>query len=384
MTPPEMVVPLVDLRAAFLPIRDEVLREFDAILKDMNLLLGPNVQAFEREFASYCGVSHGIAVSSGTDALFAALAACGIGPGDEVVAPSHTFFATIEAIVHTGAMPVLVDVEPETLTLDPDLVRAAITDATRAILPVHLYGSPADMQALTGIAEEHDLRVIEDAAQAHGALTGGRRCGGIGDAGCFSFYFTKNLGALGEGGFVTTSDDALAERVRLLRHHGHVSKYEHAIVGHNLRMDELQAAVLRIKLRGLDAGLARRRTIADRYTELLADTPVRPVPVPAECAPGRHLYPVRVQDRDALMAHLSEAGVGTGIHYAVPAHLQPAMALHPHRCGPMPVTEAVCGELLSLPLYPELRDEQVEYVAKQVLRFFERGAGAVGAGASRA
>ena len=217
-----MVVPLVDLRAGAVAVREEVLREFGHVLDDMQLLLGPSVRAFEREFAAFCEVEHGVAVSSGTDALLAALLACGVGPGDEVIAPSLTFFATIEAIVHAGAIPVLVDVEPETLTIDPREVRAAITRATRAVMPVHLYGHPADMDSIVAVAREYGLLVIEDAAQAHGARYAGRRCGAIGDAGCFSFYFTKNLGAFGEGGFVTTGDAAVAERLRRLRHHGHV------------------------------------------------------------------------------------------------------------------------------------------------------------------
>lgn len=370
MNPVGMRVPLVDLRASFAPIRDEVVRELDAIVADMRLLLGPRVATFEREFASYCGAAQGVAVSSGTDALFAALHACEIGAGDEVVAPSHTFFATIEAIVHTGATPVLVDVEPVSLTIDVDAVRDAITPRTRAIVPVHLYGHPADMDPLLVIAHENGLRVIEDAAQAHGARYRGRPCGGLGDAGCFSFYFTKNLGALGEGGFVSTSDEALAERVRLLRHHGQVSKFEHALVGYNLRMDEIQAAVLRIKLRGLDDAVARRRAVAARYDALFAGSPVQPVPPPPDTEPARHLYVVRTPERDALMAHLAETGVGTGIHYRIPAHLQPALRSHPHRCGDMTVTEAACRELLSLPIYPELFDEQVEYVASRVLEFY--------------
>ncbi len=254
-----MKVPLVDLRASFLPIREEVLRQFDAILSRMDLFLGPNVQSFEREFAAYCEVDHGIGVSSGTDALFAALTACGIGSGDEVIVPAHTFIATIEAVVHTGATPVMVDVEPETLTIDVGEIRSAITPSTRAIVPVHLYGHPADMDPILGIARDHGLRVIEDAAQAHGARYKGRRCGSMGDAGCFSFYFTKNLGAIGEAGFVTVRDEDLAQTVRLLRDHGHSSKHEHQILGYNLRIDELQAAVLRIKLRGLEACNERRQ-----------------------------------------------------------------------------------------------------------------------------
>jgi dTDP-4-amino-4,6-dideoxygalactose transaminase len=372
---PKRVIPLVDLRASFLPIRDDVLREFGAVLDRMQLLLGENVQAFEREFAAYCDVEHGVGVSSGTDALAAALVACGIGPGDEVIAPSHTFFATIEAIVHAGATPVMVDVEPERLTIDVGAVRSALTPLTKAIVPVHLYGHPADMDPIVDIARERRLRVIEDAAQAHGARYKGRRCGSIGDVGCFSFYFTKNLGAFGEGGFVTTRDAGVAEHVQLLRHHGHVSKAEHAVVGHNLRLDELQAAVLRIKLRGLDAANARRREVAARYRAVFEGTPVRQLNARADCEPVYHLYPIRVGDRDALRDWLAEQGIETGIHYPIPAHMQPALRNRPHRIhGRLRVTEEACRELVSIPMYAELTAEQTECVARSVLQFIERQA----------
>jgi dTDP-4-amino-4,6-dideoxygalactose transaminase len=372
-------IPLVDLRAAFAPIREEVLAAIGEILDSGRLLLGPNVEAFEREFAAYCGAPLAIGLSSGTDAVYAALRATGVGPGDEVIAPAHTFFATIEAIVHTGAMPVLVDVEPERLTIDPERVRAALTARTRAIVPVHLYGHPADMEPLLTLAGERGLRVIEDAAQAHGASYRGRRCGSLGDVGCFSFYFTKNLGAAGEAGCATTGDPGLAEQLRRLRHHGHVSKFEHALVGHNFRLDELQAAVLRIRLRRLDRALARRRAIAGHYGARFLGSPVVTLPTADGCEAGHHLYPVRVRDRDGLAAHLQDRGIQTGIHYPVPAHRQPALRDHPHRVEALPVTEAACRELLSLPIYPELEDEQVERIAACVLDFV----GAEPASASR-
>jgi dTDP-4-amino-4,6-dideoxygalactose transaminase len=365
----DVVVPLVDLRAAFLPIREEIFREFARVLDGMELLLGPQVRAFEAEFAEYLGVVHGVGVSSGTDALQVALRACGVGPGDEVIVPSHTFFATVEAVLHAGATPVFVDVEPETLTLDVRAIPAALSSATRAIVPVHLYGHPADMDPILEIARGRDLRVVEDAAQAHGARYRGRRCGSLGDAGCFSFYVTKNLGALGEGGFVATNDAGIAERVRLLRHHGHVSKFEHALAGHNFRLDELQAVVLRARLRRLDAANARRRELAARYRALLADGAARALAVRPGCESVHHVLPVRVPERDALRDHLAKRGVETGIHYARPAHLQPALVGRPHRRLPLPVTEAACGEILSLPLYPELRDEQCAYVAACVNEF---------------
>lgn len=364
-----MNVPLVDLRAAFAPVKEQVFREFEAILDGMQLFQGPNTVAFEEEFAAYCGAAHGLGVSNGTDALFAALLACGVGPGDEVIAPAHTFFATIEAIAHTGAIPVLADVERDTLTLDPAAARALVTDRTRAIVPVHLYGQAADMDPLLELARERGLRVVEDAAQAHGAKYKGRPVGSLGDAASFSFYFTKNLGGVGEGGFVTTSDAAIAEQVRLLRHHGHVSKYEHAIVGYNLRLDELQAAVLRAKLPGLDAGNAQRRAHAAHYDRLFAGSAVQ-VPV---CRPGNehvyHVYALRAPRRDELAEHLARHGVGTGIHYKNPGHLQPALRGVPHRAGDMKVTIEACRELISLPMYPQLTEEQIEYVAGQVLEF---------------
>jgi dTDP-4-amino-4,6-dideoxygalactose transaminase len=368
------LVPLVDLRASFLSIREELLREFEAVLDGMELLLGPRQRAFEEEFAAYCGVAHGVAVSSGSDALLAALVACGVGPGDEVICPSLTFFASVEAILHAGAVPVLVDVSPGTLTLDPEEARAALSSATRAILPVHLYGHPAQMEPILELAREHGLRVVEDAAQAHGARTDGRRCGSLGDAGCFSFYYTKNLGAFGEAGFVTARDARVAERVRLLRHHGHLSKFEHGIAGHNLRMDELQAAVLRIKLRGLDAANERRRRLAAHYAEELAGLPLLPPALREGCEPVFHLYTVRARERDALREHLTRAGIGTGIHYPVPCHAQPALRERPHRCGPLKVTEQACAELLSLPMYPELSEEQLARVVA-ALRGFYAGAG---------
>jgi dTDP-4-amino-4,6-dideoxygalactose transaminase len=372
---PPPLVPLVDLRASFLPIREELLRELESVLDGMELLLGPRQRAFEEEFAAYCGAAHGVAVSSGSDALLAALAACGIGPGDEVICPSLTFFASVEAILHVGAVPVLVDVSPDTLTLDPEEARAALSPATRAILPVHLYGHPAQMDPLLALARERGLRVIEDAAQAHGARTGGRRCGSLGDAGCFSFYFSKNLSAFGEGGFVTAHDAQVAERVRLLRHHGQRSKFEHATAGYNLRMDEIQAAVLRIKLRGLDAANARRRQLAACYRERLAGLPLRQPEVGEGCEPVFHLYTVRTRERDALREHLTRAGIATGIHYPVPCHAQPALRERPHRCAAMKVTEQACAELLSLPMYPELSEEQLERVVAALRGFYGGGGG---------
>jgi len=363
-------VPLVDLRAALEPIREEFLRELEDVLDGMQLMLGPRQRAFEEEFAAYCEAQHGVAVSSGSSALVAALEACGVGPGHEVICPSLTFFATLEAVLRVGAVPVLADVVDDTLTLDPEQVEAALSPATRAILPVHLHGHPAEMEPLLALAAERGLRVIEDAAQAHGARIAGKRCGSFGDAACFSFYFTKNLGALGEAGLVASNDAEVAERVRLLRHHGHTSKFEHSLAGHNLRMDEIQAVVLRLKLRGLDAANARRREVAARYRELLDGLPLRQPQLRSGCESVFHLYAVRCVERDALRAHLSAQGIGTGIHYPIPGHAQPALRDRPHRSGPMKVTEEACAQLLSLPMYPELREEQIQQVAQAVRSFY--------------
>ena len=371
-SPDILSVPLVDLRAGYLPIREKLLSAFDGILSDMRLFLGPQNQAFEQEFASYCQVEHGISVASGTAALHAALKACRIGLGDEVIAPSHTFFATIESIVNVGATPVMVDVEPGSLTIDTNEVRAAVTPRTKAILPVHVYGQSADMDPILDLAHDRDLYVIEDASQAHGATYKGRKCGSMGDLGCFSFYFTKNLGAFGEGGFVATSSGELAERVRMLRHHGHASKFEHAAVGDNLRMDELQAAVLRLKLPRLDEFNGARCRVAEQYSARFKGRGIELLSIRPDGDSVHHLYPVRLNDRDGLCDHLTLRGIGTGIHYKIPAHQQSAMKHVRHRCHPMPVTESVCPRLLSLPMFPELTQEQIDYVSEQVLTYVDR------------
>lgn len=366
-----MKVPLVDLRASLAPIRAELLRGIEEILDGMGLFLGEHVQRLEQEFTAFCEAEHGVAVSNGTDAIFVALEALGVGPGDEVIAPAHTFFATIAAIAHTGATPVLVDIESETMTIDPARVAAAVGPKTRALVPVHLNGHPADMDPLLALAREHGLVVVEDCAQAHGARYKGRRCGSMGDAGAFSFYFTKNLGAFGECGFVTLRDARTAQVVRELRHHGHTSKFEHGRIGYNLRPDEIQALVLRLKLRHLEENNRRRAAVARRYAERLGQRVRLPGQRPG-CEPVHHLFPIRVPQRDELRAYLEEQGIGTGIHYKIPAHLQPALREHPHRLTPMPVTEETCAQLLSLPMYPELTEEQIEHVAGHVRAFLDR------------
>jgi dTDP-4-amino-4,6-dideoxygalactose transaminase len=364
-----MNIPLVDLKAQYRPIQEQVLQGIQQSLEGMWLFLGENVQAFESEFAGFCRVKHGIGVSDGTSALHIILRAMGIGPGDEVITVAHTFIATAEAIILAGARPVFVDIDAGTYLMDVARIEAAITPQTKAIIPVHLYGQTVDMDPLLEIAARHGLKVIEDACQAHGAEYKGRRAGGLGDAAAFSFYFSKNLGAYGEGGFITTNDDEIARRVRMIRDHGSSSKYEHELIGINGRLDELQAVVLRVKLGHLDEWNERRRTHADRYRESLKRAPVE---LPVVCPDNRHvfhLYVIRTPHRDSLSGWLKDHGIGTGIHYRVPVHLQKSMGYLGYRQGSLPVTERVVGEILSLPMYAELDQEMIEFVAQRVNQF---------------
>jgi dTDP-4-amino-4,6-dideoxygalactose transaminase len=361
-------IPLVDLKAQFEPLKGEIQAAWDEALSSMRLFLGPNVQAFEKDFAAYCGVTDAIGVSDGTTALHLALRACGIGQGDEVITVSHTFIATSEAILLAGASPVFVDIDPVTYTMDATQIESAITPRTRAILPVHLYGQCADMDAILEIANRHGLVVIEDACQAHGASYKGRKAGSMGTLAAFSFYFSKNLGAYGEGGMVTTNDPALAHRVRMTRDHGSEKRYYHEILGWNGRLDELQGAVLRVKLPHLDAWNENRRQIAAFYNQALARENLF---TPLE-APGNrhvyHLYVIRTDDRERLRARLNEQNIGTGIHYPVPIHMQKAFAEFKFAQGSLPVTERVVEQILSLPIYPELTQAQAERVVEEVLR----------------
>lgn len=367
-----MKIPLVDLKAGYLPLKNEILSAVSNVLDGMNLHLGPNVQALEDEFATYCGAKYAVAVGSGTDAIFIALQAAGIGNSDEVITTPHTFFATLEGIVHAGATPVFADINADIYNIDPFQIERKITPKTKAIIPVHMYGQAAGMEAITEIAKRHDLKIIEDACQAHGAEYNGKRCGTLGDAGCFSFYYTKNLGAYGEGGIITTDSGEIAERARQIRNHGHKSKYEHVFIGHNSRLDEIQAAVLRIRLNHLEEYNETRRAIAKRYYEQLSGLPLI---LPAE-ANGRrhvyHLYVVRSKERDALQQFLTDAGIGTGIHYKNPVHLQEACKRFGFKKGDFPITECVCDEILSLPIYPELTDEQIGYITANVKEFYKR------------
>jgi len=357
--PPE--IKLVDLQRQYLTIRDEVLEAIDAALCGMELNLGPNVRAFEREFAAYCQVAEGIGVGSGTDALYLAIRACEIGPGDEVITVANTFIATVEAIVMAGARPVFVDVDPLTQMMDPALVEAAITPRTRAILPVHLFGQPADMEALRALARAHRLWLIEDASQAQGARWQGQPVGALGDIAAFSLYFSKNLGGYGESGIVTTDNPELAERVRMLRNHGAQVRYYHDLIGMNSRLDEVQAAVLRIKLRRLEEWNAARRRHARAYTERLRGV----VETPIE-APGAHhiyyVYVIQTDERETLRGALAAAGIATGIHYPLPLHRQRACADFALPAGALPVSERLAGRILSLPMFPELREDEIDRV----------------------
>ena len=370
-----MGIPLVDLKAQYRPLKADILSRISMILDGMQLFLGPNVQAFEREFADFHETPHAIGVSDGTAALRLALMACGVGAGDEVIVPSHTFIATAEAVVLVGARPVFVDVDPLTYTIAVDQIAPKITAATRAIIPVHLYGQPADMDPLTELASRHGLWVIEDACQAHGARYKGQRVGGLGHAAAFSFYFSKNLGAYGEGGMVTTTSDDLADRVRMLRDHGSAKRYCHELVGANSRLDEIQAAVLRAKLPYLDEWNEQRRSHAAHYDTLLANLPEVQTPRVTEYAEHVfHLYVVRTPRRDALRQYLWERyQIGTGIHYPIPCHRQPAFQMD----GDLPVTDQVAGEILSLPMYPELTAGQRCAVVGAMQQFLDTQAGAV-------
>jgi len=367
-------VPLVDLHAQYEPLKQEILTRFEGILEGMRLFLGPNVEAFEEEFARYQEVEHAIGVSDGTSALQLALMACGVGPGDEVVTVSHTFIATAEAIALTGAKPVFVDIAPDTYTLDVGQIEGHLTSRTRAIIPVHLYGQPADMDPIMAIARQHRLWVIEDACQSHGARYKGRRTGGLGHIAAYSFYFSKNLGAYGEAGMVTTNDDGLASKVRALRDHGSSARYHHDLVGMNARLDELQAAVLRAKLPHLDEWNAQRRANAADYARLLSDGDGMGV-VPSAAAYAEHvfhLYVVRVPHRDQLREHLRDRGIGTGIHYPIPCHLQRAFRHLGYEEGDLPITEEAVGQVISLPMYPELTAAQRLQVVDAMREFYEK------------
>jgi dTDP-4-amino-4,6-dideoxygalactose transaminase len=367
------MIPFVDLQAQYRAIKREVDEAISRVVESAAFILGREVEAFEAAFAEYLGARFCVGVSSGTAAIQLAVTACRIGAGDEVIVPANTFFATAEAVSTAGATPVFVDADPISYTIDVNKIEAAITSRTRAIMPVHLYGQPADLDPIFEIAARHNLSVIEDAAQAHGSLYKGRRTGALGRANCFSFYPGKNLGAYGEGGAVVTDDAEVARRVRLLRDHGSEQKYRHDIIGYNFRLEGIQGAVLNVKLKHLDRWNELRRAHAARYRELLSGMDeAGALKLPRELPYARHiyhLYVVQCEARDALQKHLAAAGVQTGIHYPVPVHLQPAYASLRHSAGAFPEAERQAARVLSLPMFPELTGAQIEHVAEALRSF---------------
>lgn len=360
------MIPFGDLKLQYQALKVELDESIRSVLESGWFVLGKNVVAFENEFAAYCGAALAIGVGNGTDALQLALMACDIGPGDEVITVPNSATFTALAISAVGARPVFVDIDPDTYNMDPHKLEAALGPHTKAILPVHLYGQPADMDPILDLARKHNLFVIEDAAQAHGALYRGQRAGTLGDIGCFSFYPSKNLGAFGDGGLVTTNRPEIADRVRMLRHGGQKSRYDHQLLGINSRLDEMQAAILRVKLPYLDKWNDRRRHIAALYTALLGDSEVEPPMAMPHAKHIYHLYVIRCKERNALQQYLAEHGVGTAIHYPTPIHLQGAYRFLNLGRGAFPTAERYAEQVLSLPIYPELTDTKVREIANHI------------------
>lgn len=362
------MIQLVDLKAQYDTISDDINKAIQSIIDNSAFVGGKAVQEFESDFAAYCDVKACVGVGNGTDALYLTLRALGIGPGHEVITVPYTFIATTEAITMTGARAVFVDIREDTMLMNPALLEAAITPRTRAIIPVHLYGQPCEMDSIMEIAQRHGLKVIEDAAQAHGARWRGRRVGSMGDAACFSFYPGKNLGAFGDAGAVVSNDEDLIERVRMLANHGRLEKYTHKMEGVNSRLDGLQAAILRVKLRHLDEWNEKRRRHADFYLDGLSDHEIRlPVTHP-DASHVWHLFVLRVPDREAFQRRLKSEGIATGIHYPIPLHLQPAYEGANISRETLPISEKVAAEVVSLPMYPELSPEQLETILDVVTR----------------
>ena len=371
-TQQSMQVPFVDLAAQYATIGPEIDRAISDVLRKTDFVLGKELALFEEEFAAFCDTKFAVGVDSGTSALELSLRAYGIGAGDEVITAANTFIATVLAISYTGATPVLADVDPTTYTLDPLRLKEAITPRTKAIIPVHLYGQPADMDPILELARQHSLIVLEDACQAHGATYKGKRAGALGHAAAFSFYPAKNLGAYGDGGMIVTNDEHVAVALRMLRDYGQSKKYRHEILGYNRRLDTLQAEVLRVKLKYLDAWNEARREHAHVYNRLLCDSEVI-LPVEADYSKSVwHLYVIRSTERDALKAFLSSRGIATGIHYPVPIHLQPAYQHLGYEVGRFPITERCAKQDLSLPMYAELSPEQISFVAASIVEFEAR------------
>lgn len=369
-------IPFVDLKTQYRNHELEIDAAIQRVIDNTSFILGQEVEAFEAEFADYCDANFAVGVASGTAALHLALLACGIEAGDEVITSPLTFAATAEAICHCGAIPIFVDIDPATYHMHPERIPEAITERTKAILPVHLYGQPVDMDPILQMAREHGLKVVEDAAQAHGAEYKQHRVGAIGDATCFSFYPGKNLGAYGDGGAVATDSEAIAERIRMLRNHGRKSKFDHLEVGFGERLDALQAAILRVKLRYLDEWNDSRIAHARRYCQLLRGTAAGLPETPPEVRHVYHLFVIRIQGRDDLRTQLKSQGISTGIHYPIPVHKLPAYHAQGLQDDSFPLAERAAEEIISLPMFPELEDAQIRYVTDHILRWMDAPRGA--------
>jgi dTDP-4-amino-4,6-dideoxygalactose transaminase len=367
-----MNIPLADLKAQYLSIKKEIDDAIRQTVENTQFILGPEVKALEKEIAAYMGVKHAIGVASGTDALLISLLACGIGPGDEVITTPFTFIATAETVSRCGAVPVFVDVDPETYNIDTKKIEKKITNKTKAILPVHLYGQAAEMDEILRLARKYNLKVIEDCAQSCGAGYHGKKAGSLGDAGCLSFFPGKVLGAYGDGGMIITSDAKIAEKAEIYRNHGGKDKYFVVVHGFNSRLDSLQAAILRVKLNYLDEWTAKRRQKAGLYYKLLNGT--KGIHVPGVVPENYHVfnyYTIRATERDKLQKHLNSQGIATAIYYPMPLHLQEVYKPLGHKAGDFPVSEHAAKEVLSLPMYPELEDEHIEYIAGQIKLFYK-------------
>lgn len=377
MNPPQseaaIRVPLLDLAPQYLAIRDEINEAIRRVVESQRFILGPEVEVLENEIAQYCGCRHAVGVSSGTDALLMSLMSLGVSRGDEVITAPYTFFATIGSIMRVGATVVLADIQPETFNIDPFYVRKLITKKTKAIIPIHLFGQCADMDILSRIAEEYNIPLIEDAAQAIGAEFNGRRAGNLGTFGCFSFYPSKNLGAFGDAGIITCNDAHLAEKLRIIRNQGTEQRYNHTLLGGNFRLDALQAAVLRVKLKYLEAWTEQRQANAAYYTEQLKDLELAGAVLPPRVIHERHVfnqYVIRAQNRDGLRSFLKESGIDTEIYYPKPMHLQECFQNENYKEGDFPVTEESCKISLALPIYPELLENQKYYVVSKIREFY--------------
>ena len=364
-------IPLVDLKAQYLSLKPEIDQAIQRVIDNTDFILGKEVELFEKEFASFSRARYGIGVASGTDALHLSLLALGIGSGDEVITAANTFVATVLAINYAGAQPVLVDIDQENYNMDPSLIKQAVTKKTKAIIPVHLFGQPADMGSIMKIAKEHNLKVIEDACQAHGTEYKGSRAGSIGDIGCSSFYPGKNLGAYGDGGMVLTNSEKIAQRIRMLRNYGSQVKYYHEFKGFNSRLDTIQAAILRVKLKRLNKWTEERRRHAKRYNELLKGMEVVTPREEDYAKHVYHLYIIRIKERDRLLKYLKSKGIFAGIHYPIPIHLLNAYRDLGYKRRDFPVTEQIAKEIISLPIYPELKEDEIKYIVNNIKAFYK-------------